>query len=194
MRIVDVGTKLRARVRTLLDRVSHTGQRRRAGTRAAIRGRPLRVLVLCYGNICRSPYAAAVLRKELDGTGGAGIEVESAGLIGPGRPANAQATAIASQRGYDLSTHRSRLFGPADSTRAGLYLVMTHDQRTTLLTEFGVRGDRVELLADFDEADPPVREIGDPYGKSDAEFGRAFDQIDRSVRGLVSIWADTRSP
>lgn len=97
--------------------------------------------------------------------------------------------AVAVQRGHDLSGHRSRLFGAADSMRADFVLVMTHRQRAQLVSEFGVRPDRIELLGDFDQEDPPHREILDPYGKSDEVFEDVFSQIDRSVDGLLAAWS-----
>lgn len=194
MKLEAIVPRIQARLRRVVDRLAHVGQRRRARERMQGRSRPDRLLVLCYGNICRSPYAAAVLRSALDHLGQGDTEVASAGLIGPDRPANAQASRVALQRGHDLSGHRSRLLAAADPLQVSLFLVMTHDQRDTLLKQFGIRRERVELLADFDAEDPPTREIEDPYGRSDDEFRRVFDQIDRSVRGLVSIWAEPRVP
>jgi protein-tyrosine phosphatase len=171
-----------------VDRVTHTWSRARAAARARRREPPGRVVFVCYGNICRSPYAAAWLRHTLAMSGVADVEVDSAGFIGPGRPADRQAAAIARERGLDLGAHRSKLVGAADVGRAALCLVMTRAQRDQLLGEFGVQGDCVELLGDFDVEDPPRREIPDPYGKPDEEFRRVFGQIERSVTGLCATW------
>jgi protein-tyrosine phosphatase len=145
---------------------------------------------VCYGNICRSPYAAAYLRRALDAASSDAIAVDSAGLIGPGRPANEQAASIASERGLDLSGHRSRLLVRADAAAADLVLVMTRAQRDLLIRQFGVRADGVELLGDFDTEDPPSRDILDPYGKADEVFRTVFTQIERSIAGLEAVWAD----
>ena len=185
---LEVWEKVVERARTRMDRVWHTRSRRQARTRATSRGWPRQVVIVCYGNICRSPYAAASMKRRLVAAGADGVLVDSAGLIGPGRPANQQASAVAVQRGHDLTGHRSRLFGTADSMHADLILVMTHSQRAQLVSEFGVRQDRIELLGDFDQEDPPHREILDPYGKSEAVFVEVFSQIDRSVDGLLAAW------
>lgn len=176
------------RLHTQLDRVSHARERRRAKHREARRGPPRRVVVVCYGNICRSPYAAAALRRRLATTGPHSIQIESAGLFGAGRPANRQAAASAGHRNISLEGHQSRLFRHSDSEGDSLILVMTRSQRRQLIREYAVESERIELLGDFDTEDPPYREILDPYGKSDEEFDRVFSQIDRSVDGLVQCW------
>ena len=67
-----------------------------------------KILVVCIGNICRSPYGEAVLqemlpRKEISS---AGIMVESSRLSG--KPANDTAIKIANERGIDLTHHKAQ--------------------------------------------------------------------------------------
>jgi len=152
------------------------------------RGCPRRVVFVCYGNICRSPYAAEFSRKRLTAVGVRELIVESAGFIGPGRPANERGAAIAMNRGVDLSEHRSTLITKARLEKADLILVMSRRQRSKLVEQFGVPEDRVELLGDFDSHDPPHREIIDPYGKPDTDFIAVFEQIERSIEVLCGIW------
>lgn len=180
--------RMRARMLSLADRVAHTAHRHRARLRAYRRGRPRRIVVVCHGNICRSPYAAEYLRRELLRLKVNGTVVDSAGLIGPGRPANEQGALVALARGVDLSEHRSRLFRPADADPSTLVLVMTRSQRNDLQSQFGVSSASIELLGDFDTDDPPSREISDPYGHPAEEFKRVFGQIERSLQGLCAIW------
>ncbi len=189
MTLDDAWQRVRDRLWSMADRLTHTRNRRRAVQRARRWARPERILVVCYGNICRSPYAAARLQLQFDQPGLMDIRVDSAGFIGPGRPANSQGAAIALTLGLDLGVHRSKLVNPADLARANLVLVMTRRQREQLLSQFGVEAQRVELLGDFDIEDPPLRDIDDPYGRSDAEFRRVFAQIDRSITGLSALIA-----
>ncbi len=190
--LADRWRKGMERILRTADRFTHSGARRQASLRMLRRAAPKRVTVICYGNICRSPYAAAYLRKRLLENGDLGISVDSAGLIGPGRPANAQGSSIALARGVDLAGHRSRLFERAEAGQADLVLVMTRSHQDQLLHEFGVSPDRIELLGGFDLADPPYLEIADPYGRSDDEFRRVFSQIERSVDGLCHHWGQNK--
>lgn len=167
-----------------LDRYTHTHDRRRARLRTLRRKCPRRILIVCYGNICRSPYAEASLRRRLASEGRSEVMVDSSGFYGPDRPANELGARIALERGIDLSSHRSKLFGSNAWTAADLILVMTREHQRRLVKELRVAPELVELLGDFDVADPPEREISDPYAQPDDEFRRVFDQIDRSLEGF----------
>src|SRR2546422_3500209 len=80
--------------------------RRRAARRALSARAPRSILVVCHGNICRSPFAAVLLQRAL---GPAGIRVHSAGFIGPNRPSPPEAVTAAARYGVNLSDHRSRV-------------------------------------------------------------------------------------
>jgi protein-tyrosine phosphatase len=85
------------------------------------------ILVVCTGNTCRSPMAAALLGHHLAARG-APLRVESAGTLGwSGRPATPSAVAAVADRGVELQHHRSRsLRDAADDLRAAsLVLAMT---------------------------------------------------------------------
>ncbi|KUM97354.1 hypothetical protein AQI95_41785 [Streptomyces yokosukanensis] len=65
-----------------------------------------KVLTVCLGNYCRSPFAALALAHR----GGAELDVRSAGLIGKweGEPANESMISAARRLGFDLTAHRAR--------------------------------------------------------------------------------------
>ncbi len=80
------------------------------------------ILVVCVGNICRSPMAAALLRQVLAPQG---IEVGSAGISAlVAQPADPLAREVLQEQGLDLSAHRARQLTPALSRAADLILVM----------------------------------------------------------------------
>lgn len=74
------------------------------------------MLVLCTGNVCRSPFAEVVLRRELADRG-VPAEVASAGIVTEGRPAADETIELLAGRGLDGRAHRSRLL-TADALRA----------------------------------------------------------------------------
>jgi protein-tyrosine phosphatase len=160
------------------DRWLHRARHRRAVMAVVARlQRPrARVLVVCYGNICRSPYAAAVTRRALEPLG---VPVDSAGIIGAGRriPAHAHATAL--RRGADLSTHRSQLLTPALVRGASLILVMDVAQRDHLVRNYVCDPAAIVLLGDLDPEPISKRAVRDPYDQSLEVFEEVFSRIDR---------------
>jgi len=78
-----------------------------AGSLRRIDPSAVRILVVCTGNICRSPMAEAMLRQRLDERG-VPAEITSAGFVTEDRPASPPAVALLSGRGMDLRPHRSQ--------------------------------------------------------------------------------------
>src|SRR5687767_2147026 len=79
--------------------------------------RPVRVLFVCLGNICRSPTAEGVFRRLVEEAGlQERIAIDSAGTgdYHIGSPPDARACEAAARRGYDLSTLRARQVSPPD--------------------------------------------------------------------------------
>jgi protein-tyrosine-phosphatase len=129
--------------------------------RAVASGPVRRVLVLCYGNIYRSPFAAEALRAAVPT-----LEVRSAGFHRKeGRPSPEAHVRMSGAAGVDLSAHRSRAVTPEDMAWADLIVFMDRHNWAKLLERQAPAGKLVWLGA----LAPGDVEIPDPYGKSDAE-------------------------
>jgi protein-tyrosine phosphatase len=171
-------------LRHLPDRILHPLRRRRASRALSQRGSLESVLVVCHGNICRSPYAAAVLRRAL------AIRVDSAGFIGPGRPPPPFALQVAARRGYDIASHLSSLVAGEGLPTYDLILVMDRTQRRRL-ARLAPRGHSlVLLLGDFDPLSTLTREIPDPVSGPRELFEAVYDRIDRCVLALLTSWRE----
>lgn len=158
---------------------------RRRAARQTLRGRaPRSILVVCHGNICRSPFAAAVLRR---GLGPLGVRVESAGLVGPNRAAPPEAVAVAARRGVDLADHRSRLLTPDLVRWADLIVVMDPVQQREVRERFGRAWSDLVVLGDLDPAPLGTRTIRDPVEQGAEVFEASYARIERCVAGLVSV-------
>jgi protein-tyrosine phosphatase len=140
----------------------------------------VRIAVVCLGNICRSPMAAAVLRHKLDKAGlGDEVTVSSAGTGDwhIGASADRRARAALRARGYP-DEHRARQFGRADFAEHDLVLAMdtanVRDLRRIAPTE------DVEIRL-FDTVDVP-----DPYYGDATDFDAALDQIEAAANALIA--------
>lgn len=145
---------------------------------------PNAIHVVCSGNICRSPYAAARLRQLLPPS----IRVSSAGIRATaGTPPPPLLVRVARERGVDVADHmavQAHMDAEAEPTRR---LVIVFDRvgaRALVRTDNRITREMVWLGA----LDPECRdaEVTDPYGRSVQEIGAILARIDRCCEALVS--------
>lgn len=136
-----------------------------------------RLVFVCKGNICRSPYASA--RARLLGVQSASFGLDAA----DGAPADPAALHAARSLGVDLSAHRSARRESCRIADDDLLVVFEPSQ----LAEIKRRGidpiPRVTLLGIW--AQPLRVHIQDPYGRGDRYFHRCFSLIDAHVAELA---------
>jgi len=139
-----------------------------------------RILIVCVGNICRSPMAEALLRARLEGRG---ITVESAGLAAlVGKPADPDAAAVLAQHGLVADAHCARRITPELISAADLVLVMDQRQRSAVRAIAPQARGKTFLLGRWiEDADIP-----DPYGQARPVFEQTFVLIQRAVDAWVS--------
>lgn len=136
---------------------------------------PRRLLVLCYGNIYRSPFVEALLKTQLQAVAPA-MEFRSAGFYPRiGRETPGDFVALSRTYQLDLTGHRSSLVDAALIDWADLVVVMDR-HNWEALADFGPPAqDKAVWLGALLE-DGPV-EIGDPYGRTAAEAGAIAQRL-----------------
>jgi len=144
--------------------------------------RPLRLLIVCSGNVCRSPMAAG-LADRIALERGIDLEIRSAGTLGiADRPAEPYAIAVCREQGIDIAGHRSRALTTELLAWADRILVMElgHAEAVTALdADAGARVVPLGPLAG-------VPEIADPYGSwFPGPYRETRDLLDRALRRLL---------
>lgn len=136
------------------------------------------ILFACQGNICRSPYAAAVL-QELAGTS---LTVTSAGMMPrPGRPVPDLFQAQATEEGIDLTAHRSSWLNRESAAAASLIVLFDRVNQTAFADRYPDLAVPTILLGDL----IGIGEIQDPVD-GDATIARSsYGQIRRGVLKLA---------
>jgi protein-tyrosine phosphatase len=147
---------------------------------------PRVVLVVCHGNICRSPYAAALLRRALPQSTQKAVRIVSAGFSGPGRSCPQFAIDVAATRGFDLSQHRSQPLTSQTVGAADLIVVMERGQGEALRRLWHSNGCPVLVLGDLDPNPIDTRQIEDPVEQSREIFERSYSRIERCVQELAA--------
>ena len=170
------------RLRHAPDRLLHPMRRRAARRALRARERTRSAVVVCHGNICRSPFAAGLLAEALAPMG---TLVTSAGFVGPGRAPPAEACVAASRWGVDLRIHRSQVLTPVLAREADLLVVMEPAQQRAIMRRFGRAPEDVILLGDLDPQGIETRAMQDPVDQPLEAFLDSYERIERCVRELV---------
>jgi len=179
--------------------------------------RSIDILILCTGNICRSPMAEALLRERLRERG-IDASVSSAGLSFDDRPATGDAVDAATGYGLDLRGHRSRVLAPELVEQADLVLAMErlHAREAIVLADGAfaktftlkelVRRARAKGHRDTDESleewlarvsagrkaidlmgESRDDDVADPYLSSAKVYAACIAELDDLVRELVNL-------
>ena len=158
----------------------------------------LNILMVCSGNICRSPTAEAVLRAKLQRAGLSGVRVDSAGTHGYhiSEAPDPRAQAAAKRRGYDLSRLRARPVHEADFTQFQWLLAMDRSHLAWLNKRFPphpalqvqhTEHQPVRLLMPHAPRFKDVAEVPDPYYGGPEGFERVLDLVEDACNGLVDL-------
>ena len=143
--------------------------------------------MVCLGNICRSPMAAAVLATRAREIDSKEIVVTSSGTSSwhVGQGPNPPSKRVWERAGYSYS-HIASQTSPERIERADLVLVMDSDNHANVLAIADPKyHSKVFYLRDFDISDDH-REVPDPYGLDDDAFEQVLGMVERSIDGLLT--------
>ena len=147
------------------------------------------ITMVCYGNICRSPMAAAVLSSKVASITSPTIVVDSAGTANfhVGEGANPPSQRIWERAGYRYN-HRASHFTYSRLVAADLVLVMDDFNREEVgrLVTNDDEESKIFYLREFDPNSPESLIVPDPYSLPDRAFEEVLEMVEKSTDGLVA--------
>ena len=138
-----------------------------------------KILMVCLGNICRSPLAQGILNSKITSN----TFVDSAGTAAyhVGNPPDPRSTEIAKQKGIDISQYRARKFTKEDFTKFDQIFVMDQSnfEDVIRLAETKAEQDKVSLILPFEQ------EVPDPYYGGKEGFEYCYSLLDKACDQII---------
>lgn len=144
-----------------------------------------RILMVCLGNICRSPLAEGLLSSKLDSSK---FDVESAGTghWHVGSAPDSRSIAVAQKNGLDISHQRGMQFKPAFFDRYDYIFVMDQNNYEDVITQATTDEERSKVQMILDELFPGERvDVPDPYNDSLRGFDRVYEMLDEATTKIA---------
>lgn len=139
----------------------------------------MKILMVCLGNICRSPLAEGILHSKLNDK----HRVDSAGTGNwhVGQCPDRRSIAVAKKYGIDISSQRARQFKSTDFDEFDLIFAMDSSNYKDLIHLAPTQEDRNKVQLILGNADVP-----DPYYGSDFGFENVFQLLDEATNQLIN--------
>jgi len=145
-----------------------------------------KILMVCLGNICRSPLAEGILRSKVEGKS---VLVDSAGTgnYHVGDPPDRRSIEIAKKYGLDISNLRGRQFTATDFDTFDLIYIMDESNYTNVLRLARTEEDKAKVRFILDEVYPGQKfNVPDPYHSEMHAFESLFRMLDEACNLIAS--------
>ena len=151
-------------------------------------GKIKKVLFVCTGNICRSPFAEGFFTRLVVTEGLNGISADSAGIFAlPGNSATHMSQRVAAEYHVELGGHKAKSVSKDLIAGSDLILVMEKSQENSLMSLFPEASGKTLLIRHFARFGSRRRGIADPYGLAYEAYRFCFLDIEDAVIGIVEF-------
>ena len=146
----------------------------------------MKILMVCLGNICRSPLAEGIMRAKIVANGLA-WQVDSAGTSGHhhGKSPDSRSIKVAFENGIDITEQRSRKLTTEDLKQFDLICAMDSSNYNNILriTPSGQTTDHIDLIMNF--ANPGMNiNVTDPYYGEEG-FDRVYEMLEEACDAII---------
>jgi len=146
----------------------------------------MKILMVCLGNICRSPLAEGILTHKIQHLN---IKVDSAGTAGYhiGKLPDERSIEIAEKYNIDLTKQRARQFSRADFDDFDIIYAMDTNNYTHLISLANNETERNKVRLILNEVNPEKFEsVPDPYYGGDDGFQNIYNMLDVACNKIIS--------
>ena len=146
----------------------------------------MKILMVCLGNICRSPLAEGILKSK---TKHLNITIDSAGTAGYhiGSPADSRSIEIADKYNIDLRDQKARQFNRADFEKFNIIYAMDKNNYAHLISLAKNQKEREKIRMILNEINAGLYEsVPDPYYGGDNGFQKVYDMLDKACEKILA--------
>ena len=143
----------------------------------------MNILMVCLGNICRSPLAEGILRKKIKN-----ITIDSAGTAGyhVGSPPDSRSIDIARKYNIDISTQRARKFDISDFNKFDIIYVMDNQNYDNLIKLAKTEENKKKVKLILNEISPGEnRCVPDPYYGGKNGFEIVYNMLEKACEKIA---------
>ncbi len=143
-----------------------------------------KVLMVCLGNICRSPLAEGVLKSKVDLSS---VFVDSAGTAGYhiGKAPDARSIAVAKKHGLDISEQGCRKFTAQDLDDFDVIFAMDKSNYKNIIRLSRSKGQRQKVHLLLSNKDAIEKEVPDPYYGGEDGFEHVYQLINEACNRIA---------
>ncbi|HSW13881.1 MAG TPA: low molecular weight protein-tyrosine-phosphatase [Solimonas sp.] len=134
-----------------------------------------RIIVVCTGNICRSPIGEVLLRQRLEGKNRTVLSAGIGALVG--HPADPMVCELMAERGIDIGAHRAQQATLPLLSSMDLILTMDRTHSDWIMQQYPALRGRVHKFLKWSKD----RDVADPYRLPREAFEKALADIDQGV-------------